>query len=344
MRKYYNKKNILITGHTGFKGSWLALTLKLFGNKIYGISENKRKSGIYKVIKNKNIFSKEFFGNISSDKFVKKSFENLEIDIVFHFAAQGLVYEANLDPINTINTNIIGTYNVLNVCNSNINIKLLVIATTDKVYENHNFNNVEESKLGGKEFYSASKASSEHIIQAFINTKKRDDLFVGIVRAGNVLGGGDYAKNRILTDILESINKGRDIILRNPESIRPWQYILDSINGYLLVGHYCFKNKTNSIFNLNSKLNNKNDVRSLVNLLVTTFDLEKKIKVSNKNKFYESDVLTINSNKAQQLLNWKAKCNMSLICKNIVNYEQSQNKFEFSVNHITDYFEIKNSL
>jgi len=343
MKKYYKDKKILITGHTGFKGSWLALTLKLFGNKIYGISEDKRKSGFYKVIQNKKIFSKEFIGDISDEKFLKNSFKNLKIDIVFHFAAQGLVSEANLDPLNTINTNIIGTYNVMNICNANKKINLLVIATTDKVYENHNFNNTEESKLGGKEFYSASKASSEHIIQAFINTKKRDDLFIGIVRAGNVLGGGDYAKDRILTDILESINKGKDIILRNPNSIRPWQYILDSINGYLLVGHYCFKNKTNSIFNLNSKLNNKNNVHFFVKLLVEAFNLEKKIKVSKKKSFYESDILKIDSKKANHLLNWTAKCNMKTICTNIMNYEQSQNKYEFSVSHIKEFFEVNTS-
>jgi len=342
VNNFYSAKKILITGHTGFKGAWLSLILKIFGNEIYGLSDNKRKSGIYKVISSKGIFKKEFIGDIRDEKFINKSIKKLKIHSVFHFAAQGLVSEANSNPRNTIETNIIGTYNLLKTCNDNKNIQLLVIATTDKVYENHNYENTEEAKLGGKEFYSASKASSEHIIQAFINTKKRDTLFIGIVRAGNVLGGGDYAKDRILTDIISSLKKGKDIILRNPKSIRPWQYILDSINGYLMVGQYCVENKVDSIFNLNSNENNKNTVLSLATECRNNWGghIKSEIKIDNSKSFYESNVLTINSEKANKNLKWSARYDLEDICINTIKYEQSRDKYKYLVAHIKHFFAI----
>jgi CDP-glucose 4,6-dehydratase len=342
INNFYSNKKILITGHTGFKGAWLSLILKVLGNEIYGLSDNKRKSGIYKVICSKGVFKKEFIGDIRDEKFINKSIKKLKIHIVFHFAAQGLVSEANSKPRSTIETNIIGTYNLLQSCNDNNNIQLLVIATTDKVYENHNHENTEKAKLGGKEFYSASKASSEHIIQAFINTKKRDTLSIGVVRAGNVLGGGDYAKDRILTDIISSLKKGEDIILRNPKSIRPWQYILDSINGYLMVGQFCVENKVDSIFNLNSSENNKNTVLSLATKCRNNWGehVKSEIKIDNSKSFYESNVLTISSKKANRNLKWNAKYDLEEICVNTIKYEQSREKYKFLVQHIKHFFGI----
>ena len=339
MKEFYNKKVILITGHTGFKGSWLALTLSIFGNEVYGLSDNIRKSGIYKVIRKHNIFKKEFIGDIVNENFVNSSLRNLKIDVVFHLAAQGLVSEASANPKKTLSTNILGTYNILNICNKNKSIKLMVIATTDKVYQNHNNKNTEESKLGGKEFYSASKAGSEHVIEAFINTKKRASLNIGVVRAGNVLGGGDYAKDRVLTDIVYSLKQQKNIHLRNPESIRPWQYILDSINGYLMVGYYCALNKTDEIFNLNSKINNKNNVRNLTEIFIKHWGHSNVKIIYRKNKnFYESAVLTINSNKANNLLGWYPKFDLDQICNYTVGYETSKNKYKYSINHINEFF------
>ena len=341
MKKVFQGKKILITGHTGFKGSWLSLILKLLGNNVYGLSDNKINSGFYKIIKNKDVFTKEYQGDIRDPKYINKIIGLGNFEIVFHLAAQGLVSVAAKNPENTLTSNILGTFNILNSCNNNKRIKTLIVSTTDKVYAEHNSKNSELFKLGGKEFYSASKASTEHIITAFINTHKRDTLNIGVVRAGNVLGGGDYGKDRLLTDVINSLKRGENIKLRNPQSLRPWQYILDSLMGYLLVAQYCQKQKKDEIFNLNRKLNNQYDVGYLVDTFVKEWSPTRKIKIihENSSKFYESDVLRIDSTKARKLLNWVPSYNLIQICKNTVLYEKSNNKYDFAVNHISEYLD-----
>lgn len=219
MIEFYKNKRVLVTGHSGFKGAWLSLVLNQLGSTVVGLSDMKIQSGIYNEMRENNVFDNEFSGDIADPDFINQIILEDNFDMVFHLAAQGIVSKAAINPRETLVTNILGTYNVLDACNKNKNIKLLVIATTDKVYAEHNDKNAENAKLGGREFYSASKASSEHIIEAFINTHKREDLFVGTVRAGNVLGGGDYGKDRILTDILNSLNSKSHIRLRNPNAI-----------------------------------------------------------------------------------------------------------------------------
>ena len=341
LKDFYRNKKVLITGHSGFKGSWLALTLFGLGAELYGLSDMSVESGIYKVLKKNKIFKNEYINDITDEDFVKKTLINQNYDIVFHFAAQGLVSKASEDPKNTILTNVLGTYNVLNATNLNKNIENLIIATTDKVYEEHNAQNTENFKLGGKEFYSASKASSEHIISAFNNTSKRSDLNVGVVRAGNVLGGGDYGKDRVLTDVINSIKSNQNILLRNPKSIRPWQYVLDSIFGYLLVGEYCNENKKSDIFNLNSTTNNKVTVKEFVDKLIECWSLSEKIEIQidQNNILYESEVLTIDSTKAKNILGWQPNKEISDICEHIVAYEKNDNKFNWAVNHINEFID-----
>jgi len=341
MDNFFEDKKVLITGHTGFKGAWLSLVLSLYGSQVSGLSDMSVVSGFYKILKEKNIFSKEFIGDINDKQFLEESFSVENYDLVFHLAAQGIVSQAKNNPHKTITTNILGTYNILNIVNQKLDIKTLVIATTDKVYEDHHLENKEDSKLGGQEFYSASKASSEHIINAFINTEKRNNLNIGIVRAGNVLGGGDYGKDRILTDIINSLNENSKIILRNPDAIRPWQYILDSIFGYLKVAKYSFTQKKDDVFNLNGELNNTYTVEKIVNSFINLWksDIKVEIGFEKEARFYESKVLTIDSTKAKKILNWETKYNIEEICQSIVEYEKSSNKYSWATNHILKYDE-----
>lgn len=338
---FFSNKNILITGHSGFKGSWLSSVLNHFGANVFGLSDFSVESGYYIEVKN-NFSLKELKGDITNQKFVNKIFDNYKFHIVFHFAAQGLVSKAFEYPLETIKTNILGTYNILESCNRNKEINTLIVATTDKVYKNHNENNSENFELGGNEFYSASKASSELLIDAFKNTRKRDNLNIGIIRAGNVLGGGDYGQNRIVTDILSSLKGGHKLLLTNPSSIRPWQYILDCINGYLMIAEYCTNSKEDEIFNLSSNENNQVNVETLANKLVEFWKPSKEIKVlAKENKiFKESDILKIDSSKAYSILNWKPKYNIDNICKSIVDYEKSKDKYKWSINHIDKFFDI----
>lgn len=323
---FWQNKKVLVTGHTGFKGSWLAQFLKYHDAQIFGLSNYDIISDNYFSM-DKNIFTKEFELDIVSDKNeIEKLFLKNEFEVVFHLAAQGIVSTAKKDPLATINSNIVGTFNVLNSINQTSYPSTIVASTTDKVYLNTSRNNIESDQLGGKEFYSASKAATEHIINAFVYSQKKQDLNIGVIRSGNVLGGGDGGKDRIQTDVINSLKRGKDIILRNPKSVRPWQFILDSISGYVLTAQYCNENSKDEIFNLNSKPNNDYTVENLVRAFINSWTSEEVNIIHKSSDLYESDVLTIDSSKANKLLSWKAVEDIDSIAKKTVNWEKENIK------------------
>ena len=334
---FWKNRKVLITGHTGFKGSWLACYLNYLGSEVYGLSDSEIISENYERIDKKKTFQSEYNLNISDNSNKLSKVFNQDFDFVFHLAAQGVVSTAKIKPLETLVTNIIGTFNVMNLVNENEKINGLVISTTDKVYSDTANSNLEESSLGGKEFYSASKASTEHIISAFINTISRKDLNIGVVRSGNVLGGGDGGKDRIVTDIINSLKNNEDIYLRNPGSIRPWQYILDSLNGYLMTGEYCVKNNQNEIFNLGSSENNEKKVMDLTENILKNWNSDKNIEIKQKqNSFYESEFLRIDSKKANNILGWQPLFDLEMISTAIVDWYKSDND-EITIDQIDEF-------
>tara|TARA_Y100000768_G_scaffold359537_1_gene316123 strand:+ start:273 stop:1307 length:1035 start_codon:yes stop_codon:yes gene_type:complete len=334
---FWKNRKVLITGHTGFKGSWLACYLNYLGSEVYGLSDSEIISENYERIDKKKTFQSEYNLNISDNNNELTKVFNQDFDFVFHLAAQGVVSTAKIKPLETLVTNIIGTFNVVNLVNENEKINGLVISTTDKVYSDTANSNLEESSLGGKEFYSASKASTEHIISAFINTISRKDLNIGVVRSGNVLGGGDGGKDRIVTDIINSLKNNEDIYLRNPGSIRPWQYILDSLNGYLMTGEYCVKNNQNEIFNLGSSENNEKKVMDLTENILKNWNSDKNIEIKQKqNSFYESEFLRIDSKKANNILGWQPLFDLEMISTAIVDWYKSDND-EITIDQIDEF-------
>ena len=334
---FWKNRKVLITGHTGFKGSWLACYLNYLGSEVYGLSDSEIISENYERIDKKKTFQSEYKLNISDNSNKLTKVFNQDFDFVFHLAAQGVVSTAKIKPLETLVTNIIGTFNVMNLVNENEKINGLVISTTDKVYSDTANSNLEESSLGGKEFYSSSKASAEHIISAFINTISRKDLNIGVVRSGNVLGGGDGGKDRIVTDIINSLKKNEDIYLRNPGSIRPWQYILDSLNGYLMTGEYCVKNNQNEIFNLGSSENNEKKVMDLTENILKNWNSDKNIEIKQKqNSFYESEFLRIDSKKANNILGWQPLFDLEMISTAIVDWYKSDND-EITIDQIDEF-------
>jgi len=336
---FWKNKNVLITGHTGFKGSWMSMFLNQLGSRVVGLSDFKIVSDNYKFSDIKNVFDKEFKNDILDTKKLDNIFLKNQIDIVFHLAAQGIVSTASKLPLETIKTNIVGTYNLLEASN-NSGVKTLVVSTTDKVYLNTSNNNIESDHLGGKEFYSASKASSEHIISAFKNTRSRDDFNVGVVRSGNVLGGGDGAEDRIITDILYSLRNKKDITLRNPNAIRPWQFVLDSILGYLLTAQHCDEKNKDEIFNLNSEKNNNLTVRNLVDVICDYWPNNQSDIIIENSKFYETEILKIDSSKAKNILNWNAHTDLKSLAKLIVDWELNiENDSQYSMRQIKNYIE-----
>ena len=192
------------------------------------------KNGIYNIANISELFEDEYFfdiGGDSSDE-LDRVLNEIKPEFIFHFAAQSLVIKSYSDPKDTIYSNIIGTYNILESSNKVSNVKSLIIATTDKVYKNPNQDN-HENELGGDDFYSASKVSAE-LTKVFYQSFKNKNLNISVVRSG-VIGGGDRSENRLITDLADKLSNNENVTIRMPNSTRPWQYILDSLNGYLKI-------------------------------------------------------------------------------------------------------------
>jgi len=246
--KQFKNKKVLITGHTGFKGSWLTSWLVMLGAKVTGLSINiPTTPSHFKAIKLKNKINHKKV-DIRNLKLLKKTFKKYQPDYVFHLAAQSLVKKSYYDPIYTWETNTIGTLNVLESLREIKKNCIAVLITSDKSYKNLEIKRgyKENDILGGKDPYSASKASAELAIQSHISSffpLKKTKVLVGIARAGNVIGGGDWSENRLIPDCVKSWSKNKRVLIRNSQSTRPWQHILEAVRGYLLLALTLKKNK-----------------------------------------------------------------------------------------------------
>lgn len=342
-KSFWNQKNVLITGHSGFKGIWLSLILKQFGSRVYGVSKENLNSELYSFSSRDKIFDEEHFidlGNSSSNELVKV-LNNKKFDIVFHLAAQSLVPEAYKYPLETLKVNIFGTFHLLMACEEKNLANSVVVSTTDKVYKNSSNRNNEDSQLGGHEFYSSSKVSQEMVIDAFQNYSKK--INISTVRSGNVLGPGDGAKGRIVTDIINSLRTNTKIELRQPLSIRPWQDILDSLYGYLLVAQNNFTNKKSSKYNLNSEINNEITVKEITQKFISNWGSNIQIVEIENKEFYESEELRLDSSKAEIELGWKSTIEIDAIVDKICEWELANStilKQQIIENQIKNYFNL----
>jgi CDP-glucose 4,6-dehydratase len=227
---------VLITGHTGFKGTWLTLLLEKLGVEVVGVSLPPTKDSLFSMASREGKIT-EIFLDIKNIREVEKFFKTTKPSYIFHFAAQSLVLESYKNPIETFETNVMGTVNVLSAAFATNSVNGVIVATTDKVYENlesgRNF--VESDPLRGKDPYSASKVGTESVVDAWRQIAKTSGgPKVVTVRAGNVIGGGDLSKDRLLPDLVRAIRDNTEIIVRNPSSIRPWQHVLDPLRGYIM--------------------------------------------------------------------------------------------------------------
>jgi CDP-glucose 4,6-dehydratase len=242
-KKFWKNKKILITGHTGFKGRWLSVFLDLFGAKVYGISLKPQNTNTYY-----SLIKRNYYCDINDFTKLQKLIKKIKPQIIFHLAAQSLVLSGYKKIVSTYKTNFMGSINVLEASKASKETKALLITTTDKVYRNKN-NDIffyEDSELGGKDPYSASKAACEIAIQSYIESDLLKNVNLASMRAGNVIGGGDFATDRLMTDLIKHFqNKGKKqkLIIRNPNSIRPWQYVLDVVKGYILLAEKLYNNK-----------------------------------------------------------------------------------------------------
>ena len=309
---FFKNKKVLITGHTGFKGSWLALWLSMSGAKVMGIS-NKiiTNPSNFKAIKLKNeIISKNV--DIRNLKKTRFNIIKFQPDFIFHLAAQSLVKKSYEDPIYTYETNIIGTLNVLESLRYLKKRCNVVLITSDKSYKNLETKRgyKENDLLGGIDPYSSSKASAELIIQTYINTflKLKNNIRVGIARAGNVIGGGDWSLNRLIPDCVKSWSKNKRVLIRNPKSTRPWQHVLEALSGYLVLAYKLSKNKKihGEVFNFGPSNKKEFNVNDVIKEMKNNWE---KVLWKTSKKYYfqhESILLKLNTNKAKKILNWKS--------------------------------------
>ena len=345
--KFKNTK-IIITGHTGFKGSWLTLWLNLLGARIIGISNDKpsKPSHFEKLNINKNIVNIKL--DIRNLKKLEKVFLRYQPDFVFHLAGQSLVKKSYINPVETITKNTIGTMNVLESLKKIKKKFVAVIITSDKSYKNLEINRGyhEDDLLGGKDPYSASKGAAEIIIQSYINSyfKKNKKQNIAVARAGNVIGGGDWSENRLIPDCVKSWSNNKKVIIRNPKSTRPWQHVLEAIRGYLTLALRLHQNHKlhGEPFNFGPKHSQNKDVITLVKEMKKHWSNVSWKNKQNMNELYESKLLKLNSTKARKKLKWIPILNFADTVKMTTvwykNFMQKKiNVFNFSKKQIEDY-------
>ena len=301
--KFWKGKKVFLTGHTGFKGSWFSIFLNLLGAKVAGYSlKPNSNTNLYDLAKLDKEIHKTTFGDIRDYSKLKNSIKKFSPDFVVHMAAQPLVRESYINAKYTYEVNTLGTVNILNILNEIKFIKSALIITTDKVYLNNNKKNYYEENdlLGGFDPYSNSKSCAELVVNSYNRSfLKKNNIFVATARAGNVIGGGDFSKDRILPDYFRALLKNNKLILRSPNSIRPWQHVIDPLYGYLLLLMKLYKKETttSNSFNFGPKKSNNKSVNFVINLVNKEFNNSVSVikKSSSKNEYYESKVLMLNS-------------------------------------------------
>lgn len=312
IKNFYKNKKILVTGATGFKGSWLCFWLNMLGAKVYGTgyNPNKNKNLFYSLKLEKKINLNLF--DIRDKNKIKIFIKKIKPEIVFHLAAQPLIYESYKNSYSTYEINCVGTLNVLEAIRQVSSVKSLVCVTSDKCYENNNSTKgfKENDKLGGDDPYSGSKACSEIIIKTYYESffKKNKKIGIASARAGNVIGGGDWSENRLIPDMVNSIIKNKIIIIRNPNFNRPWQYVLEPLYGYLVLAMKVYKkpNLFSGPWNFGTEKNTITNVLQIAKEMIK-FWKRGKVKTAKNTKFYEQTNLQLDITKSKNILKWKPR-------------------------------------
>lgn len=312
----FKNKKVIITGNTGFKGSWLSVWLHQLGAKVVGISKDipSTPSLFEELQLSKKI--KHHFANICDGQSMKEIFQAAEPDFVFHLAAQPIVSVSYEDPIDTFQTNVIGTANILEALRMLQNPCKAVMITSDKCYNNVEWiwGYREHDALGGKDPYSASKGAAELVIKTYFHSyfsKPDSNIKLVAVRAGNVIGGGDWALNRIVPDCVRAWSQNQSVKIRNPQSTRPWQHVLEPLSGYLRAAQVMAEGKIaihGEPFNFGPNADQNHTVLELLQRISNDYRVTELIDhfaIENKNAFHEAGLLKLNCDKALFYLQWK---------------------------------------
>ncbi len=347
MLEFYKNKKVLVTGHTGFKGSWLCKILSIAGANVIGVSlEPENDISLYNILKLDNEI-KSVILDIRNLEELRKIFIENEPEIVFHLAAQPLVRESYENPVYTYETNVMGTVNLLECIRNCKSVKSVLNITTDKVYNNKEWDwpYREIDELNGFDPYSNSKSCSEFVTssykRAFFDNNR--EISISTARAGNVIGGGDFAKDRILPDCIKAAINGEEIIVRNPNSIRPYQHVFEALSAYLMIVQKQYNDKSfEGSYNIGPDEYGCVKTRDIVDLFCQLWG---KINWKYKNKdnnFHESNILKLDCSKIKNTIGWKPKLTIDEAIKLTVDwskgYYSKGNINEISIKQITKYF------
>ena len=353
-KSIFNNKKVLVTGHTGFKGSWLCIWLDHLGANVVGISDdvvsdpsNYSASSVFDFIKDCRL-------DIRDTEKISSLIKDIQPDFVFHLAAQALVRPSYENPIETMTTNAIGTANVLDALRDLDKKVVAVMITSDKVYDNVEWvwGYRETDRLGGKDPYSASKGMAELAIRSYVESyfdSPSSNVRVGITRAGNVIGGGDWAVDRIVPDCMNAWSNNKKVEIRNPNATRPWQHVLEPLSGYIaLATELSTSNiRHGDAYNFGPSSDQSYSVRDLINEMSKYWDQVKWNDVSNKEAYaYESELLKLNCDKAFIDINWHSTLKFEETIKMTVEWYKHYYKnteksmYDYTIDQINQYVKL----
>lgn len=325
---FWKDKKVFLTGHTGFKGSWLSLWLQSMGAVIKGYSLAPPTNPSLFLVANvaKNMESQ--IGDIRNLEELKVSMLDFNPDILIHMAAQPLVRLSYVEPVDTYTTNVIGTVNVLEAARSCPNLKAIISVTTDKCYENKEWawGYRENEPMGGHDPYSSSKGCAELVTSAYKNSffNSKDTAALASARAGNVIGGGDWADDRLIPDILRAFENSKSVVVRNPLSTRPWQHVLEPLSGYLVLAEhlYNYGQEYAEAWNFGPKEEDCKPVNWILDKMVATWGEGAGWELDKNNHPHEAGFLKLDCSKAAARLNWHPRWNLEHTLNLIVNWHQ----------------------
>lgn len=342
LHNVYKDKTVLVTGHTGFKGSWLSIWLHELGANVVGYALDpytERDNFVLSKIGEKIV---DIRGDIRDKSKLENVFTTYQPEFVFHLAAQPLVRLSYENPVETYEINVMGTINVLEAIRKTNTTKVGVMITTDKCYENKEqlWGYRESDPLGGYDPYSSSKGAAEIAInswkQSFFNSKEyeKHGKSIASVRAGNVIGGGDWAKDRIIPDCIKAIEAGKPIEIRSPKSVRPWEHVLEPLSGYLMLGKKMYNNPIEyaEAWNFGPELSSIIPVWDIAQSVINNYGIGELKDVSDPNAVHEAKLLALDISKARFKLGWVPTLNINETIKLTVDWYKDYN--------ITDVYEL----
>jgi len=346
----YRSKKVSVTGDTGFKGSWLSIWLLELGADVYGYAlQPKTEKDNFVTCRLKERIN-HIEGDIRDFDKLSKVFSDIQPDFAFHLAAQPLVLDSYNDPPYTFETNLMGTVNFFESVRKTKSIKSAVNITSDKCYQNNEWlwGYRENEPMGGKDPYSASKGCSELITYSYLNSffMKEGSANIASARAGNVIGGGDWAENRIVPDFFRSIKDGSTLLLRYPNATRPWQHVLEPLGGYLLLASKLFSDgkKNQGGWNFGPNDQNRFSVRELIENMITKSGVGIYASDEVNEKVHEASLLKLDISKAQTNLDWNPVLDfdetVDFTIKGYLDEDETNNLFDKRVVQIARYLEI----